>query len=277
MKKNLLFFFVIEICFISSGFSQNIIHPEKASEFSCGPIPAVCYPYTTGGGLGIGIYFVGLNLISKASGLSAILEDYTCTDSTWLNIGVSYNFEVHTGPTYEETVTAWIDFSNDGSFDPSEIVYHDSAFVFMHQGLVTVPVGAVNSFTPIRMRVGSEYSGNTPLTSCNNALYGEYEDYTIYYGAGIGVNETSEQDRKTLITPNPFHTSALLQIPGLNADTQNCTLDIYDCVGELVRSEVFKNQPTKIIYRNDLPAGLYFYELRTDSYKQVGNGKLVIE
>src|SRR5678815_1215976 len=101
--------------------------PKLANEISslCGPIPALCYPghLMGGGGMGIGIVDIQLNLINNPHNDTSGYQDYTCTDSTWLTPGVAYLLHVHTSQSYPESLTAWIDFSNDGAFDPSERVY----------------------------------------------------------------------------------------------------------------------------------------------------------
>ena len=197
-----------------------------------------------------------------------------CTDSTWLVPGVAYPFEAHTGNVYEETLKAWIDFSNDGSFDSSELVYQDSALIYMHQGSIMVPANAVNTFTPIRMRIGSESSGNF-LNGCNDAYYGQYEDYTIYYGIGIGINDPEESSRTT-ISPNPFHSSARI-IPSFHSECKKLTFKIYNGLGALVRDEKLINSPYLIIERGSLPNGLYLYELTPDNSEIRSRGKFIIE
>lgn len=276
MRNFLLYFF----CLLGfSPFAGNFSTKELITSSSCGPIPAVCYPTTISGGLGIGIYFVSLNQISNTSSNPPMLEDFTCTDSTWLVPGIAYNFEMHTGNVYEESATVWIDFSNDGGFDPSEIVYHDSALIYMHQGLITVPTNAIHTFTPIRMRIGSESSGNL-LTGCNDAYYGQYEDYTIYYGMGIGINDPGNGSI-IRISPNPFHSEATLHFSALSSgqaksETKNYTLKIFNSVGMFVREEVIAPETSYILHRNLLSQGLYFFELLSDHGLHAG-GKFVID
>ena len=272
MKKNLFLFFTLVY---ASAHAGNSIDESNGASSLCGPIPAVCYPATISGGLGIGIYFVSLNQISNTSSNPPMLEDFTCTDSTWLVPGVAYPFEVHTGNVYEETLKAWIDFSNDGNFDSSELVYQDSALIYMHQGTITVPTNAIHTFTPIRMRIGSEYSGNF-LNGCNDAYYGQYEDYTVYFGIGIGIND---QSKKCLITiaPNPFKSSAKLEIGSTNLQTRGYDLKIYNTLGKLVFHEEIINTTSYILQRNGLSAGLYYYELTNCGFGLPGTGKFIIE
>ena len=271
--KNIL---AILFCLFSFSLHAGNFSAEeiKTSSF-CGPIPAVCYPTTISGGLGIGIYFVSLNQINNSSSNPPMLEDFTCTDSTWLVPGVAYNFEMHTGTVYEESARAWIDFSNDGNFDPSEIVYEDSALIYLHQGTITVPVNAVNTFTPIRMRIGSDYSGNY-LNGCNDAYYGQYEDYTIYYGAGIGIDKF-ENETHLKCSPNPFHSICRIEISNPKKEVGNYKLKIFNVCGALIRIDGFENINPCIIDRQTLNNGLYFFELATGNNDVIGRGKFVIE
>ena len=262
------------ILFLPAVRGESPFKKDDATSL-CGPIPAVCNPTTIAGGLGIGIFFVSLNQINNYSNSPPLLEDFTCSDSTWLVPGVAYPFEVHTGTVYEETLKAWIDFSNDGDFDSTELVYQDSALVYLHYGFITVPLNAVHTFTPIRMRIGSDYSGNF-LNGCNDAYYGQYEDYTIYYGAGIGIN-TTVQNSPLAITPNPFHTTAHLEIGNEKSETGSFQLKIFNSLGALVRVEKIENVNTYVLHREALPVGLYYYSVLTNSQNRLAAGRFIIE
>jgi hypothetical protein len=263
---------LIAICFALVTSAQS----EKLSSLDCIPVPAICYPLpVNSGGLGIGITFVSINQIQNTSGhTNGFFENYTCTDSAQLDIGTPYTFNVITGQTYEESVTAWIDFDNNGDFDPSEIVFHDSAMVFTHVGTVTIPSGVPNQNIPIRMRVGSDYSG-TPLTGCNQPSYGEYEDYKVYYGIGNGVEE-NKNVTQVILYPNPFNTSATLFVKGMLNQVQQLVLNIYDQYGRLVKAQGFNSLEDAVIERGNLSEGFYFYEAILDGHEKA-LGKFLVQ
>jgi len=245
----------------------------------CIPVPAVCYPVTldTIINLGIGITFVSLNQIQNPSvGHSSTLQDFTCTDSTSLNMAQPYAFEVHTGLDYEETVTAWIDFNNDGAFNQQEIVFHDTGNGYMHTGFITIAAGTLNSFTPIRMRVGSDYTGLPSLNACDDILYGHYEDYKIFYGVNIGVDENELQFISS-IYPNPLHASATIDC-SRNKRFRNTSmqLHIYNSFGDLVSQKEIPVESEVTIDGTALSNGLYFYEL-SNSRAEKSTGKFVVE
>ena len=263
--------------FLCSSLGAEASSGQNETSSLCGPIPAVCYPQTLMGGMGMGISFVSFNQINNPSGTPAQLEDFTCSDSTWLDPGSTYNFTVHTGMTYEETVTAWIDFNNDGNFDLSERIFKDSAVVYIHAGMITIPTGVLTTFTPIRLRIGSDYSGNPPLNGCNDATYGQYEDYTIYFGTGTGMKNDGQEVDIT-ISPNPFHDSATLRFATESfLKNQVLELSLYNMLGECIRRQPIIGILPAEITRNDLPDGIYHYELSTLNRTRITTGKIVLD
>jgi len=183
---------------------HQITFAQSSSSFNCGPIPPLCspgsvYPHTN---LWVGLRWVKFGEIDRTSTDTSGYQDYTCTDSTTLIQGNVYQFIAHTGQTYEECLRVWIDFSNDGAFDTTEIIFADSAIVYSHGGYVTIPaLGQIN--TPLRMRVGSDYSIYPDVNACLPVQYGNYFDFTVYFN---GPDEISEVKNKGSISvfPNPF-------------------------------------------------------------------------
>lgn len=107
-------------------------------------------------------------------------SDFSDTVLTSLNRGEWYFLDIraHTIANWTEYAKAWIDFNNDGVFDLNEEIDMESAtFVGDHDfyGGFSVPVTANLSET--RMRVYLKY-GSSP-SQCENASFGEVEDYTI--------------------------------------------------------------------------------------------------
>ena len=144
-----------------------------------GPVAASCTPVTTGYCCLMGITQVEFNTINNTStNGSAGYENFTCTANTNVIAGQTCLLKVTTGPTYLENVRAWIDYNNDGVFNVgTEQIFASTALV-NHQANVTIPL--VASFnTPLRLRVGSDYSVNAAPAPCNNVQYGQFEDYTV--------------------------------------------------------------------------------------------------
>jgi len=144
---------------------------------------------------------VALNTNERISG-SSTYSNYTSEVLTTLNRGETYTLQVdgHTTGYYPEFVKAWIDFNNDKDFndDDEEINLGNYTFAGTHtfNGQFKVPLDTDLSDT--RMRVYFKYQ-NEPQ-ACENASYGEVEDYKIrissaalftdnYFDSGIDIDE----------------------------------------------------------------------------------------
>ena len=93
------------------------------------------------------------------------------------------------------------------------------------------------------------------------------------YGCFLGVNEVLIYDSQLKVYPNPFSNSTTLEIT--NWQNQNYDLKIYDLFGREVRKSQIKNQKTEIS-RNNLPAGMYFYQVK-DNKRFISTGKLIVQ
>ena len=78
------------------------------------------------------------------------------------------------------------------------------------------------------------------------------------------------------LSPNPFHTSATLQIKGFETDMDNCEIKIYNSMGALVRDEIITGSDY-ILNRKSFPDGIYFYQLATPKNEPIGSGRFIIE
>ena len=146
------------------------------------PRTASCSPLTTGTCCNMGIYNVTFGAINNTTG-NAIdgYQNYTSTQSTIVNIGQTYTLSVQTGNQYNEYVSAWIDYNDDGIFQAGEVVMNGNLNSLpnrLHTVTVTIPSSAVKN-KAVRLRVGSEYSSYSAPQPCNNVQYGQFEDYTI--------------------------------------------------------------------------------------------------
>lgn len=146
------------------------------------PRAASCSPLTTGTCCNMGIYNVTFGAINNTTGNATDgYQNYTATQSTIVNIGQTYSLTVQTGNQYNEYVSAWIDYNDDGVFQAGELVMNGNLNSLpnrLHTVTITIPSSAVKN-KAVRMRIGSEYSGYSAPQPCNNVQYGQFEDYTI--------------------------------------------------------------------------------------------------
>lgn len=120
------------------------------------------------------------------------------------------------------------------------------------------------------------------LDSQNNIYVAGTVDNDFYvakYSQITSINEKKENGNLAVsIYPNPFGSSAVVLItsPAGRDEFANKELQftIYNLLGEEVRQFPIRNSPF-VIYRENIPAGIYFYQVTSDQ-KPVARGKLVI-
>src|SRR5688572_10422950 len=68
---------------------------------------------------GMGIYHVSFGNINNATaGVTDGYQDYSCTIGANLIAGIAHPIQINTNPNVGENVKIWIDYNNDGTFDP---------------------------------------------------------------------------------------------------------------------------------------------------------------
>ena len=205
-----------------------------------GPQPTNCYPVTAAYCCGIGLTNVTMGNINNNSN-DAIdgYQDYTCTDTTTLEIGQTYQLSAQTGFTYPESVLAWIDWNGDNTLNTStEQIFSDNGQLTFHLGSFSVPATAVVG-QPLRFRIASDYSANPTPAPCLDLQFGQVEDYSVLVRLPVGLNEVA-LNIPFAVFPNPFEGTARIEYQ-LNANS-NVTLEVYNVVGEKVQSFVTGEQ-----------------------------------
>jgi hypothetical protein len=107
--------------------------------------------------------------------------------------GQTYPVEVSTGFN-PENVRIWIDFNNNGSFAAGELVFTSNGVAAdqyrIHTGNTTaIPSTGVTTGIPLRMRVISDFYGNSNPAACGgNLQYGQAEDFSVIISAPLAVH-----------------------------------------------------------------------------------------
>lgn len=90
----------------------------------------------------------------------------------------------------------------------------------------------------------------------------------------LGLNEANAAVfSHAKIYPNPFHSSALIELPQSNQVP--AYFFMYDQYGRIVESCVIHSQ-RKLLSRNNMPSGMYYYQI-IDNNGNLHTGKLIIE
>jgi len=150
---------------------------------------------------------VTVGAFTKTSGASG----YTNYTSSVIELTPGESYPVSLTPgfastTYNEYFKIWIDYNGDADFsDAGELVYDAGALSKTTvTGSFTVPAGLSGE---TRMRVSMKY--NAAQTECETFSYGEVEDYTVSFVAGI-VDTQAPTAPSNLTASNVAQTSVNL-------------------------------------------------------------------
>jgi len=148
--------------------------------------------------------------------------DYTAV-STDLVREASYPITVTIVSTYTNYTRVWIDWNQDLSFSGAgeefSLGSHTGSTPFT--GTIVVPAGAALGTTRMRVKI-QESSYPTP---CNNATYGETEDYTINVIEPVGACCIGEDCTET----TPSGCAGTWQGAGTDCDPNPCALPMGAC------------------------------------------------
>lgn len=118
-------------------------------------------------------------------------------------------------------------------------------------------LGCTSSFYNIKLH---EYSGNDGIDTLVNTTH-------------IGVNN-NKNEKKIEISPNPFNEAATVTFSNPNLDC--FTFKMFDCFGSLIKTIDNINSNSFQLYRKNLNAGFYYFNLY-NSEKNHYSGKLLIQ
>jgi hypothetical protein len=133
--------------------------------------------------------------INNTSTATAGYEDFTSVVGN-VTAGSVYTLTLNVNNAYanNDQLYLWMDVDQNGVFDnPGELLWNDAVSTFcptcsnaaaVLTGSVTIPAGAVNGSTRIRIRLQDQSSTPNNSTPCGTSQYGQVEDYTVNVTGG---------------------------------------------------------------------------------------------
>jgi len=189
-------------CTITCGASSastvaTSLYVDMDNYLNCYCVASSTYG-TSGGFYGV-IYNVTAGTINNSTSYPTAAPYFTYYPTPVLNVTQGDVLPISVNMGYYCTARGWIDYNQNGTFDPSEsftIGTESSGFVTTYNTSVVIPYTAVPGQT--RMRIRTEYYGYTldNTMACSTLLYGETEDYRIDIAAAAACSGT----------PNPGNT-----------------------------------------------------------------------
>tara|TARA_R110002012_G_scaffold242788_1_gene417173 strand:- start:5204 stop:7735 length:2532 start_codon:yes stop_codon:yes gene_type:complete len=180
------------------------------------------------------------------------------TNATGNTISVTKHW---TGGNYNEAVTIWIDFNQNGTFETAERIFRRSSNQTNPvSGTFDIPNDAVLGNT--RMRVLMKYysgAGSNANNPCETFNYGEVEDYNL--NITNSTLSTSSFDTNAIkVYPNPFNNSVNIKL----IENNPVNIDVFDISGRTISKQkniVPVSQIITLSNMDKLSAGTYFIQI----------------
>jgi N-acetylneuraminic acid mutarotase len=136
---------------------------------------------------------------------------------------------------------------------------------------------ALSSFSGNGRRYGSGFVINSCLFTCNGCYSnfdptpfytGDFHCYCLDFPTGVPEKSNSAIS----FYPNPFSSATILHT---NISFTDATLSIVNCFGQTIKKSQHISGTSCSIFRDDLPAGIYFICL-TEGKEIIATGKIII-
>lgn len=255
------------------------------------PIAASCTPpgVTTPANYLVGPTSVKLGQIDNSSagywaGAASYYVDYTtkaCSMNGYTELLSTQAQTIQVGfVNNNQSVRAWIDYNNNGTFEASELVAtgDNVAVDSNRQGLLSAtftPPASVVLNTPLRMRVIAD-APSIPATMapCGQLTYGQAEDYTVKFVTTLGTTDVKASENDFVIYPNPSLAGDQVFIKAKNA--KNLNVLISDMSGRLVATPSLTQESNGTFRVNHhLEKGVYMVQI--SNAKDTKTTKLIIK
>lgn len=140
---------------------------------------------------------------------------------------------------------------------------------------VDIATAAGNQTSPKNVATGN---GGSIFAFQDFRTGGDFDIYAHRLNANgtiIGVPDYFSNENKRIdCYPNPFQFQTTLSINSPK-DIEKWQLTVYDVTGKIILLQTINNSKSATIYKNNLPSGLYFYQI-TNQTEVLGNGKFSI-
>ncbi|WP_439151827.1 GEVED domain-containing protein [Winogradskyella sp.] len=175
-----------------------------------------------------------------------------------------------TGTNYNEAVSVWIDFDQDGIFSAAEKILESgsSTIQTVSNPNFSIPVDAKTGDTVMRviMKYYGNPTGQIQNDPCETFTYGEVEDYTVnIFDETLSVNT---QDLESIaVYPNPFKDTIDIKIPS-GMTNNDISYNVNNVLSRSIASNNVQLNDNTIRILNNVQSGTYFLGIQDQNTNQ---------
>ncbi len=212
---------------------------------------------------------VSIGELQNASASNDGYGDFTGT-AVQMELGETYPVSLSPGFSffqYNERWAVFLDADQDAEFSPQEQLFTAGPSNTTVTGTLTIPPAALPGVT--RLRVMMKYN-NAITSGCENAEYGETEDYCVELLTPLAV--VAPEASPARVFPSPVDHVLFIDMDG--AVDAGTVFHVTDESGRLVLQHTVGSGRTAIPV-SDLSGGIYLYRI-SDGASDVARGRFVV-
>lgn len=210
----------------------------------------------------------------NATGITVPISGYVqipptpASNTADLHIGSGYNYVVTIDSDFyfPESVAAWIDYNQNGIYDPAEFISLVSdGLGGTFTGSFTIPSGTLTGQTGMRILSSDDVFivGTEP---CENFEVGEAADFIVTIAVNNEVKTIGNSDFSMRAYPNPVNSSVTIQTFGIPGNNRNIILT--DITGRTIKQVPVSSDQT-VIDLSALDPGIYLIKYEDDVHAKV--------
>lgn len=196
------------------------------------------------------------------------------------DVDATYDLTVTTG-WGDQYVSVWIDFNDDFTFTPNELVVNNYVMApGQGQGSYTetmdlvVPPGAALGMH--LMRAKTNWDAPVPPNACEETQFGETEDYTANIGV-LGVQDFAIEQSELIATTLPNNQFDIRLITNLEGPAY---IGIYNVLGQQLKFKTVQKEGDSYQVKLDMSiaqSGVYFIKMGSQQATKYASTKIIVK
>lgn len=179
-----------------------------------------------------------------------------------------------------EALSVWIDFDDNGTFEPSEQLIAGEFFQsndVLEDFTLTIPVGAAVGPHRLRAKAIDTSADGDVNDPCTDFAYGEVQDYTVDIQAILGINDLSIEASELLVVNNGNNQ---FEISLATSYDEVGSIGVYNLLGQQLAFNNLEKEGDRYVYELDMSyaaKGVYLIKMGNLGLRTFKAVKIVVE
>ncbi|MBX2829102.1 MAG: T9SS type A sorting domain-containing protein [Flavobacteriaceae bacterium] len=179
-----------------------------------------------------------------------------------------------------EALSVWIDFNDDGVFEPSEQLIAGEFFQssdVLEDFTLTIPVGAPIGQHRLRAKAMDTSASGDINDPCTDFSFGEVQDYTVDIQEVLGLNDPTIEASELLVVNQG---NSQFEISLRTSYDEIGSIGVYNMLGQQLAFNNLEKEGDRYVYELNMsyaPKGVYLIKMGNLGLKTFVSAKIIVE